>query len=238
MGGKMLTGERFGITVLAVLLGGCLEQPAPVGQSAAPAANPCEWIGEAHNEGLAFVLDRLAGKEKIATTDIAETVDTFLRENLGRYSMGKGAIAGLDWGEIIRRSAGGRATTRESLAELAEDGTATDAFHALALRISALVVQEEWEALTDLEREIPGVGLPGTEEAGLLAGIAVARHSYEFWSTRIPVGRAKTADLLPVVVADAQGAMIGAVIGSFGGPAGSLAGSVAGAVCASAGVAL
>ncbi len=226
----------MGALIGAAALMGCAEKGTTDVNAPEGVINPYEWMGEAHNEGLAFGIQELEAQSKVEIADISNVVDRFLLERGGAYPVGDYSSDDIEWEEAINPAVAGRESFLAHLVNLENEGLLSESFVEQAGRIIDLTWEEKFGSLRNLERAILESDMDELEKTGLLGGIAVACHSQDFWSARVKVGAAKISDLRPVVTADLCGALGGAIAGSLGGVLGSALGGAGGAIGASLGM--
>ena len=223
-----------GALIVVALLIGCAEKGVTDVSGIAAISNPYEWVGEAHNEGLAFGMRELGAQSKVEIADISRVVDRFMQERRTKYPIGDFPAVELDWAEIINPAVGGADCFLAYLTDLEKGGRISHLYRDRAGEIIRLIELEDFHALRDLERSILESGMNATEQVGLLSGIAVARHSNDFWHEGVESGAVKINDMRPVVIADLCGALGGAIAGGIiSGGVGAAAGGLGGAIGAS-----
>jgi hypothetical protein len=202
--------------VISCLVGCESETTAPEHSKAGPneSVNPYDWVGEMHNKGLDYALQRIA--EAPLADWGPDAVATIVVEFVESQPEGRGLLtAGVPQTESSQLAAIVSWTLDEYYAHIESlyaQGTVSREFADYAVEILDLCLRGSRQGLRQIAADINGLAIRPEEKVILFSAAAIAEHSTAYWSAR-PAGEALRGTQLihPIAAADVVGGICGGV---------------------------
>jgi hypothetical protein len=215
MSSRTLGWVVLGIACCAILVViGCENETTAPERDQEDFANPYDWVGEMHNKGLDYTLDRIAqdpradwdvGAVEAVVLEFAESEpDGRVLLTAGTSDMALDQIAG-----IIAWTTDGYYAYIETLHG---EGKVSQGFADYATEILDLCLRGSNQGLREIAADINDSSLEQGEKVILLAAASIADHSSRYWSAWPATDTLCDAQLIhPIAAADIVGGVCGGV---------------------------
>lgn len=211
MGSRRISRRVLPLACILVAIGiGCNSESTGPGDGNT-FENPYDWVGEMHNKGLDYTLDRIGqdADHDWTSEEVGNLAAEYYEAESKDQRLPTGAEA-MDFPSLTAVSLAGRHSYIAFLDSLYEAGAVSDHFRGLAEVALDLCEQGDRDGLADLAEEVHRSAAADEEQVILLATISVAWHSLGYWSKGGGAGRLMSSQMIhPVVAADVVGAAIG-----------------------------
>ncbi len=212
--GWVVLGIAF--SVVLVLIGCESETTAPEHSQAGQdeCVNPYDWVGEMHNKGLDYALQRIAEAPLAdwGPDEIASIVVEFVESQPDGRSL---LAAGVPKTETSQLAAIISWTVDDYYAHIESlhaQGVVSSEFADYATEILDLCLRASMQGLRQIVADINRLAVRPEEKVILLSAAAVAQHSTAYWSAWPPAETLRGTQLInPIAAADVVGGICGGV---------------------------
>jgi hypothetical protein len=221
--------------VLLIILFHSCESSSEVALQNEEFVNPYEFVGEIHNAGLEFILNKcnIEKGAEISIQEICDLTTNFMLSSPENNFMNYDGKTYKELGEIIIAEMNGGYNKRAIEYQILEEGTLANQY-LTDLRMIVYNVDfndsiSSFKKIKKIEKDIWTSKISEENKAILLSMSAVGKHSYSYWKKNLPKyinsENSKSADgrdvAIEILKSDFEGALVGfiagGIIGAIGG---------------------